>query len=287
MRLDRQLSLFLFGPLNRCLKRRDTESLPVLMYHSVFDQEERGVKPYYRVVTKPHRFAEHLRLLKESGYTGVSLEEALEMSEAERRQRQPVVITFDDGFADFYHTAWPMLTAIGFTATMFLPTGFVGSPRKSFRGRVCLTWDEVIEMRQSGIRFGSHTVNHRKLYELQWGEIEQETLCSKQELEQRLQEEVSSFSYPFAFPQEDRTFVERFSKTLRRQGYRSCATTVIGRHRSRRGKQLFIPRLPANTADDTELLKAKLNGHYDWMAAAQRWFRQLHRSHRSRRAFRR
>src|SRR6185369_12183946 len=105
----------------------------------------------------------------------------------------------DDGFRNFHTEAFPVLQKHQFTATVFLPTGFIGdaadvpsgqsrvedngpaenaeaegvlvaplpgsqaSPgrgRRSFKGTECLTWEEVRELRNSGIRFGSHTVTH-------------------------------------------------------------------------------------------------------------------------------
>ena len=49
---------------------------------------------------------------------------------------------------------------------MFLPTAFINPERRRFKERECMTWDEVRECRRGGIEFGSHTVNHPKLYEL-------------------------------------------------------------------------------------------------------------------------
>jgi peptidoglycan/xylan/chitin deacetylase (PgdA/CDA1 family) len=223
---------------------------------------------------------EHLRLLKQAGFSGVSLEEAVAMPETERRARRPVALTFDDGFRDFYTNAWPLLMEAECSATMYLPTAFIGWPRKSFRGRECLTWDEVREIRRSGIRFGSHTVNHLRLYDLPWREIARETLYSKRKIESELDEEVSSIAYPYAFPQEDGVFVGHLADVLQRQGYRSCATTLIGRHKSNGKKDVFVSRLPANSSDDSALLNAKLRGHYDWMAMAQRLVRQCRRKER-------
>jgi peptidoglycan/xylan/chitin deacetylase (PgdA/CDA1 family) len=128
------------------------------------------------------------------------------------------------------------------------------------------------------MHFGSHTVNHPKLYDLSWPEIESETTVSKERIQQELQEEVTSFAYPYAFPQEDRRFTQRLAGVLRKAGYRHCATTVIGRPQA--GDDPFcLKRLPANSGDDQRLLAAKLNGAYDWLGIVQRIFRVLKRGH--------
>jgi peptidoglycan/xylan/chitin deacetylase (PgdA/CDA1 family) len=139
--------------------------------------------------------------LSELGYSGVSLEEGLmNLSEGNLKGRRLVAITFDDGFRDFHTAAWPVLQRFGFTATMYLPTAFVGHRRATFHGKECLTWPEVRELRAHGIRFGSHTVTHSKLHEMASPQIECELTLSKQSLEHELGEEIASFAYPYAFP---------------------------------------------------------------------------------------
>ncbi len=271
LRLDRCLTLSWF----RLWHRAGAGHLPILMYHSVSDEAEEGVQPYYRLATSPRRFADQMQWLGETGHVGVSLEEALALRGREQEGRLPVAITFDDGFRDFHTGAWPVLKRHGFTATMYLPTAFIDAPRKSFRGKECLTWDEVRELRAQGVRFGSHTVNHPKLHELPWETIETELAVSKQSIERELNEEITGFAYPYAFPQEDRGFTGTLAGLLRKLGYRNCATTVIG---TDAGENPFcLKRLPANSCDDQSLFVAKLQGAYDWLGSAQRTVRRLKR----------
>jgi len=280
VRSDRLASLCFSRLLRSVRSRRPKAQLPILMYHSVSSDSEVGVRPYYRVATNPCRFAEHLQWLADLGYRGVALEEALPIyANGDESRGRSVAITFDDGFRDFHAVAWPLLQRHGFTATMYLPTGFVSPNRKSFRGKECLTWDEVRELRRHGVRFGSHTVSHPKLYELSWENIEGELTISKRRIEQELEEEVISFAYPYAFPQEDRGFAQRFRSMLLTAGYRNCVTTVIGCAQA--GDDPFcLRRLPANSCDDKALLAAKLEGAYDWLALVQRGFRLLKRTQR-------
>ena len=251
------------------------EALPILMYHSISEDAEKGVGSYYRVATNPRRFAEQMRWLAELGYVGVSLEEALRItSESGGEQRRIAVITFDDGFRDFHTAAWPVLRSHKFSATMYLPTAYIGSARKSFRGKECLTWDEARELRAQGIEFGSHTVTHPELYKIPWAEIKQELELSKKQIERELKEEISSFGYPYAFPQQDRRFVGAFKELLREKGYRSCATTRIGRVKLQ-DDRLSLKRLPVNSCDDRALFVAKLEGHYDRISLAQSCMRRM------------
>jgi peptidoglycan/xylan/chitin deacetylase (PgdA/CDA1 family) len=274
-RFDRYVTLSVFQPLNRAGLGGADQCVPILMYHSISDDAEDNVQPYYRLATHPKRFAEQMQWISKSGYSGVSLEEALAALESgKRNSRRLVAITFDDGFRNFYTEAWPALRRHGFTATMYLPTAFISSERASFLGRECLTWNEVRELRASGIRFGSHTVNHPKLHEASWNVIRGEVAGSKNTIERQLSEEICGFSYPYAFPQEDRHFTRAFTGILREEGYKNCVTTVVGRARA--GDDSFrLKRLPANSCDDEALFTAKLSGAYDWLGSAQRAVRQL------------
>jgi peptidoglycan/xylan/chitin deacetylase (PgdA/CDA1 family) len=272
-RLDRSLTLGIFRALSAGQASRG-KRLPVLMYHSISDDPENGVHPYYKVATTPERFAEHMRWLGELGYIGASLETALAGLADAANSRRRVAITFDDGFRDFYTAAWPELQRRGFTATMYLPTGCVSSPRKTFRGKECMTWDEVRELRARGIQFGSHTVNHPKLHGLPGNEIDRELGLSRECLQRELGDDAAAFAYPYAYPQEDRGFTDAFTNLLRKHGYRNCATTMVGRVAA--NDDLFrLKRLPANSCDDRALYVAKLAGAYDWLGAVQRAVRRV------------
>ena len=152
---------------------------------------------------------------------------------------------------------------------MYLPTAFIGDERKSFKGRDCLTWAEVLELQSAGMEFGSHTVTHPVLVKLGWPEIERELRESKATLEKRLGRPALAFAYPFAFPQTNRNFSARFGEILQEAGYRTCVTTEIGATLPD-SRPLRTKRYPANYCDDRALFSAKLAGAYDWMNPAQR-----------------
>jgi peptidoglycan/xylan/chitin deacetylase (PgdA/CDA1 family) len=275
MRLDRIVTLCLARPFVASGVVSGPGALPILMYHSISDDPQPGVSPYYKTTTSPNVFEQQLRHLSAAGYRSVRLDEAVAILQSGRAQgEKSVVITFDDGFRDFYNLAFPILKRLGHTASMFLPTAFIGDYRRSFKGRECLVWNEVRELRDAGIEFGSHTVSHPKLYELGWEEIEDELALSRERIERELEQPVTSFSYPFAFPQQDRDFTARFTQLLQNLGYRNCATTVVGR--AHPGDNPFsLKRLPVNTCDDQSLLDAKLNGAYDWLAYPQACYKAL------------
>lgn len=276
MRLDRMITLGAVRPLAALGMTGRGPALPILMYHSISNDPQPGVSAYYKTTTSPALFERQLRALSQAGYRSVLLREAAEMLQAGQGLKKTVVITFDDGFRDFYSLAFPILQRLGHTASMFLPTSFIGNERRSFKGQECMTWNEVRELRDRGIEFGSHTVSHPKLYELNWKEIEDELALSKERIERELDQPIVSFTYPYAFPQQDPAFTSRFTQQLQKSGYRNCATTVIGR--ARPGDDLFcLKRLPVNVCDDESLLMAKLKGSYDWAGLPQTVSKQIRR----------
>lgn len=265
------VSLYAFRPLLKMNVVSSKRALPILMYHSISDDTERGCSPYYKTTTNPALFAQHMRWLSEEGFRSVGLEEGIQLvQQGELEREKVVVITFDDGFRDFYDSAFPAMKTQGHTATVFLPTAFIEQSRQSFKNKECLTWEEVRELRAQGVQFGSHTVDHPVLYQTSWKEIADQLAFSKEKLQEELGEKVTSFAYPYAFPQQDLRFTSAFKKMLQEQGYRHCVTTMIGRVQS--GDDLFcLKRLPVNHCDDKPLLLAKLNGAYDGIGCLQSW----------------
>jgi peptidoglycan/xylan/chitin deacetylase (PgdA/CDA1 family) len=321
MRFDRFITLRMVKPLklfrdslrsNQPQTPHHQRTLPILMYHSISDDPELGLHPYYRVCTSPRRFAEHMHWLADNGWRGVTLSEGLDWLktpspparsggedqgavgfDALSLTPKPVAITFDDGFGDFNSAAVPVLQRHGFRATMFLPTAFIGDSHRPFAPprhappasptpprRECLTWSEVRQLHGGGFEFGSHTISHPVLSGLSWPAIEKELEGSRAELQTQLASPVTAFAHPFAFPQEDQAYVRRLSELLCEAGYTCAVTTRVGRVRLN-DSPFTLQRLPVNELDDHPLFLAKLAGAYDWIAVPQLLRRKLRQATRT------
>jgi peptidoglycan/xylan/chitin deacetylase (PgdA/CDA1 family) len=274
MRLDRLITLGLVQPIHRAVSGPRRAQLPILMYHSISDGAEDAVSPYYRTATRPAVFAQHMALLRAEGYRVVSLQTGLrEFRSGSSDNGKTVVLTFDDGLRDFYTSAFPILREHGQTASVFLPTAFIGDQPGHFKGQECMTWSEARELHEAGIEIGSHTVNHPRLYELGFADIRAELANSKAVIEDRLGSAVVSFAYPYAFPVADRSFVRAFGDVVAQTGYRYCVTTALGCVKP--GDDAYrLKRLPVNSSDDPALFRAKLEGCYDWLEIPQRAFKR-------------
>lgn len=280
IRLDRFLTLNVFRHLKRILPQPNGILIPILMYHSISDDPEDGIHPYYRINTSPKRFAEHMQFLDDNNYKVIDLSEAVKIiSETSASPHIPtshhsnipqkkVVLTFDDGYRDFYVKAFPILKKYGFSATVFLPTAFIGSKRSGLKDKEHLTWDEVVELYREGITFGSHTVTHQPLKILKGVEIKYEIEKSKEIIENNISNRVESFSYPYAFPDGDSSFIRRLKILLKESGYLNGVCTRVGTIQSKEDIY-FLKRIPLNSDDLIPFFDAKLVGGYDWFRKSQ------------------
>ena len=273
MRLDRLLTLGLVHPAIRVGARPGGRRVPILMYHGIRDGLGNRA-PYFETNTSPAVFAAHVRFLRQNRYTAITLSQAMDYACGTVEFDSPVAITFDDGFTDFYTHALPVLAANSFTATMFIVSDLVGTKPACFPDRECMKWSEIREIQSAGIEIGSHTVSHPVLHRLCGAGLNRELQNSKVAIEDHLGCSVNSFSYPYAFPEHDKPFVQTLRSLLAECGYRNGVSTIIGTA-GHSDDRFFLPRLPINSHDDLKLLRAKLDGAYDWLHIAQLSYKSL------------
>lgn len=276
--IDRLLTLCFFAPLTRIRPHTAELRIPILMYHSISDEREKVVHPYFQTVTTPQVFAQHMKFLYENKYKVINISQAVEyLFSANSKENKFVVLTFDDGYRDFYTKVFPMLDKYGFCASVFLPTSYISNNRKTFKGKECLTWLEVRELHTNGVIFGSHTVSHPNLHELKKRDMELELKLSKEKIGDQIGESIECFSYPFAFPENDKKFVRELKGMLQKSGYRYGVTTRIGTT-MRKDDKHFLKRIIINNFDNSFFFKTKLNGGYDWLYKLQFFVKSIKQS---------
>jgi peptidoglycan/xylan/chitin deacetylase (PgdA/CDA1 family) len=266
-RLDRFLTVFFFHPAAKRGRNTDGPAVPILMYHGISNARRKGGHPYYETSTSPPVFKEHMQFLRANDYNTIGLEDlpgvfASGVSET----RRCAVITFDDGLVDFFESAVSILKENGQASTVFLPAGLMG---QTLAGQAVMDWDLARALAEKGVAFGSHSMTHAKLVDLTASELEREILGSKEKIETELDSEIQAFSYPYAFPEQDRGFIRRLKRLLVDSGYKTGVTTSIGRATGNT-TQLFLKRIPVNDHDDLKFFRAKLEGGYDWLNVFQK-----------------
>jgi peptidoglycan/xylan/chitin deacetylase (PgdA/CDA1 family) len=170
----------------------------VLMYHSI----SRPEVDYDPLCTSPERFEAQMLYLKRHNLRGVSMRElylALNAGEATGL----VGLTFDDGYEDFLDAAVPALEKLGFSATVFVVAGMLGSentwehgggPRPQLR---LLGADGVREVSERGMEIGSHSVTHPRVSGLDSETLIREVEDSRQLLGEIVNAPIEGFSYPY------------------------------------------------------------------------------------------
>jgi len=134
--------------------------VPILTYHNLAEQAKG------RLVLAAASFREQMQYLKTNGYRVVSLADFVEFTRLGRQLPQrAVVLTFDDGYRSFKDYAYPVLKELGFTATLFIYTDWVGA------GRGSLSWNDLRELTAAGFDIEAHTKTHADLRRAQ-GETE-------------------------------------------------------------------------------------------------------------------
>jgi peptidoglycan/xylan/chitin deacetylase (PgdA/CDA1 family) len=267
-RIDRTATLYFGRPWVRIFGPHQRGCVPVLMYHSISENLFGKSHPYYQINTAPEIFARQMRWLRNNGYRTIDTNELWRGLEKREDLSKSVVITFDDGYRDFYTDAMEVMKQCGLSATIYLATDRIQDKSLRIDGVEYLTWNEVRELQREGIRFGSHTVTHPDLRSLGPEQIEYELCCSKETMEDQLGVSVDSFAYPFAFPEQDKIFTHFLEDVLTNCGFENGVSTILGRA-SLRKNRFFLPRIPVNTWDDQQFFQAKIEGGYDWLHWAQ------------------
>lgn len=192
--------------------------IPVLMYHKVSPSR----KEKYRI--SPEKFTSQMEYLSKKGYQTISPDDLLEFVRQKRTlPERSVLIAFDDGYKDNFTYAYPILKRYKFQATIFLVTQYIGKKNGWSDGsEEMLSWEEIEEMKREGFSFGSHTHTHPNLLELPRDKVLSEIRDSKRILEERLEETISFFAYPYG------KFNSQIEEIVKEAGYSGAFSTLPG-----------------------------------------------------------
>jgi peptidoglycan/xylan/chitin deacetylase (PgdA/CDA1 family) len=195
---------------------KHSSKVPILMYHSVSKLPERekrirNTNPAYSLSVS--QFSEQMHYLHENDHRTLSLNELIHPTV--NRHLKGVVITFDDGLANNYTNAFPILKKLNLTATIFVITDFVGKPKY-------VDWSQLKEMSREGISIQSHTVSHRPLVGLKNDQLRYELDGSKKCIEDHLGSRVDFLSVPHGM------INHRVMDIGRAVGYKAICTSEPG-----------------------------------------------------------
>ena len=231
--------------------------IPILMYHSI--QNVPKTETMRSLHVKPRAFAFQMWILKTLGYRGCSVSEVVTAFNNNSSEKL-VGLTFDDGYENFYHNALPILRNFKFSATVYCVSDLIGKynewDRDTGISRNPLMNDEQIwTCLQEGIEIGCHTATHKSLTAKDV-DFYQEITAAKTTLENRFNNNIASFCYPYGHINEN---IEAF---LGDTGFTS-ATTMIRARAKQIDNHLLLPRIPITWHTFPHLYLAKILSNYE------------------------
>ena len=197
----------------------------VLCYHCVKNEANSYLRP-----TKVEDFDKQMQYLSQS-YSPISLETmAQHLQNGTALPAKAIAVTFDDGYQDNYENAYPILKRYNIPATIFLTTDFIGTGEIPAWDKGCyaadealmLSWQQVREMSDNDISFGSHTLTHPFLTKIPRAQVEKELHVSKDIIEQQIGKPVTTFAYPSG------DFNSDIKQIVKEAGYSAAVSTIAG-----------------------------------------------------------
>jgi len=196
---------------------------PILAYHSI---DETGSF----MSTRQRVFERQMDFLVETGRRGVSLSHWLQAREQDA-DRKLVALTFDDGYRNNFELALPILRERGFTASVFLVTGYLGRENSWTMARHAprlplMSWKQAEAMAAAGIELQGHTHRHADLTGLSRDDLRAEIEKCFARLDQNLGGlKQRLFCYPYG------RFNPEVMSVLEKSGCRAAVTTRLGWNR--------------------------------------------------------
>jgi peptidoglycan/xylan/chitin deacetylase (PgdA/CDA1 family) len=208
--------------------------IPIFLYHYV--EVVRNPKDTMRVrlAVRTDVFEKQLQTIQAAGFETAFMRDVPAILAGKETAKNTVILTFDDGYEDFYTDVFPLLQKYNMKATLYVINDFVGT-------NDYVTEAQLEELAASGfVEIGAHTLHHKDLKILSSAKAHDEIAGSKNDLEGRLHQPIESFAYPFG------SLKNETVKIVRDAGFATAVTTKGGALQSSDGL-LLLRRLRPNS----------------------------------------
>lgn len=227
----RQVACYIQKLNQALLLRPNKVKLPILMYHYVEYVQDKNDRKRQLMNIEPHVFEQHLKELTAAGYQTVLTRDMPRILTGKADVCvKAVVLSFDDGYADFYTDVFPLLKKYNARATVYVIADYIGKPG-------FLTETQIREMLDDGsVEVGSHTLDHFYLKRAVRTEQKRQIIESKRMLEDMFHVPVETFAYPFG------AYDEHSIQYVKEASYSAAVTVESGAYLSS-GDIYELPRI--------------------------------------------
>jgi len=240
--------------------------IPVLNYHKIELNNDIGITSRH-----PADFRRDMEYLAQNSYHSITFKDIKTCNDL---PENPVIITFDDGYASVYEQAYPVLTEFDFNAVVFIPSAYIGGYNdwdvqfgsQKYRH---LSKQQIIELHKNGFEIAAHGKRHIPFTALDTNQLKSELCESKYTLEKIIGSPVITLCYPFG--QFNRRVIER----VREAGYQyAMASLYIGKQ-PEEYFPLALRRFNVYRFDSSKKIAQKLKSDYHSLLAYRDWLFQL------------
>lgn len=215
--------------------------LPIVTFHYVeYVQDPKDtIRKSLDIV--PSAFEFQLKALHDENYTSYFVREIPDILTGKKAlSPKSIILTFDDGYEDFYDNAFPLLKKYQIKGTIYLIVDFIG--RKGF-----LNEKEIKEIAASGlVEIGAHSLDHLYLKTLPEQTVRKQVFESKKKLEDTYGININTFAYPYG------AFSQQALDLVKEAGYTAAVSTIPGIYQSE-NNLMFLSRIRSGYLTVTEI----------------------------------
>ncbi|MDP3787239.1 MAG: polysaccharide deacetylase family protein [Candidatus Omnitrophota bacterium] len=183
------------------------------------------------------------------------------------RQKREFLVTFDDGFENFFTNAYPVLLRYNIKSILFIAVDFVD--KKISLSDFCpanveirpLSWEQIKEISNNGIEIGSHSLSHPDLLAVDSNTAKSEIAGSKERTEAIIGKKIKYFAYPYG---SKRSYNSAIKKIVKESGYEKAYSNIMG-FNTKDTDPYDLRRIRIYTNDNMFRFKMKTRGAYNWV----------------------
>ncbi|RSK28311.1 polysaccharide deacetylase family protein [Bacillus sp. HMF5848] len=243
------------GLLFRFFKKQEPQAT-ILMYHRVNDDIKKELS------VSIENFLWQMNYLKRHQYEVITMDLLMKRVKEKKLTNKTIVLTFDDGYMDYFETTYPILKKFNFPSIQYLVPSYIETDKifwwdQDLGSNQLMNWCQIVEISKSRlVQFGAHTVNHLDLDRIDEKMLGSEILVCKHILENRLNIPVYHFSYP-------RGRYNNMSENYVRNLYASGVSIFKGKpvtNKLASTDYAILKRVPIQRSDGKILFIARLKG---------------------------